>query len=155
MPWYKTLATYADKATVDQKNRLEDECNSNGSKFQNNDEIKDNIHFLKDDPDSKLLSLVIEKVVIVRVTNFVRSAYDPLSTSQTLKLTSLLERFISLYPTVNGQSRQVRELLEVVKEKLRTTILLYQEDWRFQRKQGDMQVMAVLSVHVQASKHTY
>ena len=122
MPWYKTLATYADKATVDQKNRLEDECSSDGSKFQNNDEIKDNIHFLKDDPDSKLLSLVIEKVVIVRVTNFVRSAYDPLSTSQTLKLTGLLERFISLYPTVNGQSRQVRELLEVVKEKLRTTI---------------------------------
>ena len=122
MSWYKTLATYADKATLDQKNRLEDECSSNGSKFQNNDEIKDNIHFLKDDPDSKLLSLVIEKVVIVRVTNFVRSAYDPLSTSQTLKLTGLLERFISLYPTVNGESRQLRELLEVVKEKLRTAI---------------------------------
>ena len=122
MPWYKTLATYADKATLDQKNRLEDESSNNGSNFQNNAEIKDNIHFLKDDPDSKLLSLVIEKVVIVRVTNFVRSAYDPLSTSQTLKLTGLLERFISLYPTVNGESRQLRELLEVVKEKLRTAI---------------------------------
>ena len=122
MPWYKTLATYSDKATLDQKNRLEDESSNNGSNFQNNAEIKDNIHFLKDDPDSKLLSLVIEKVVIVRVTNFVRSAYDPLSTSQTLKLTGLLERFISLYPTVNGESRQLRELLEVVKEKLRTAI---------------------------------
>ena len=122
MPWYKTLATYADKAKLDQKNRLEDECSNNGSNLQNNVEIKDNIHFLKDDPDSKLLSLVIEKVVIVRVMNFVRSAYDPLSTSQTLKLTGLLERFISLYPTVNGESRQLRELLEVVKEKLRTAI---------------------------------
>ena len=122
MAWYKTLATYADKATLDQKDRLEDEFSNNGSKIQNKDEIKDNIHFLKDDPDSKLLSLVIEKVVIVRVTNFVRSAYDPLSTSQTLKLTGLLERFISLYPTVNGESRQVRELLEIVKEKLRTAI---------------------------------
>ena len=48
MPWYKTLATYADKATLDQKNRLEDECSNNGSNFKNNDEIKDNIHFLKD-----------------------------------------------------------------------------------------------------------
>ena len=122
MPWYKTLVTYADKVTLDQKDRLEDEFSNNGSKIQNKDEIKDNIHLLRDDPDSKLLSLVIEKVVIARVTNFVRSAYDPLSTSQTLKLTGLLERFISLYPTVNGESRQVRELLEIVKEKLRTAI---------------------------------
>ena len=120
MPWYKTIATYADKM---RGHRSHDAYTSiNGMKCKDNTEQEDRINILKDDPDIKLLSLVIEKVVIVRVTNFVRSAYDPLSTSQTLKLTGLLERFISIYPTVNGESRQVRDLLEVVKEKLKTAI---------------------------------
>ena len=120
MPWYKTIATYADKIKFEDSNS-EDNTNSNGAQISE-DTDDDRIKMVKKDPDSKLLSLVIEKVVIVRVTNFVRSAYDPVSTSQTLKLTGLLERFISLYPTVNGESRQVRELLEVVKEKLKTAI---------------------------------
>ena len=120
MPWYKTIATYADKLKF-ADSHSEDNTNSNGAQISE-DTDEDRIKMLKNDPDSKLLSLVIEKVVIVRVTNFVRSAYDPVSTSQTLKLTGLLERFISLYPTVNGESRQVRELLEVVKEKLKTAI---------------------------------
>ena len=120
MPWYKTIATYADKMKFTHSHS-EDNTNSNGAQISE-DTDEDKIKMLKNDPDSKLLSLVIEKVVIVRVTNFVRSAYDPVSTSQTLKLTGLLERFISLYPTVNGESRQVRELLEVVKEKLKTAI---------------------------------
>jgi len=121
MPWYKTIATYADKVKLNHGNR-DTHISSNGMKHKESTEQKDRITILKDDPDAKLLSLVIEKVVVVRVTNFVRSAYDPLSTSQTLKLTGLLERFISIYPTVNGESRQVRELLEVVKEKLKTAI---------------------------------
>ena len=121
MPWYKTIATYADKMKLNH-GHCDAHTTINGITHMESTEKEDRITILNDDPDKKLLSLVIEKVVVVRVTNFVRSAYDPLSTSQTLKLTGLLERFISIYPTVNGESRQVRELLEVVKEKLKTAI---------------------------------
>ena len=125
MPWYKTIATYADKTKMDATNLpidISDPPNSNGVNSHKNDNQNEMINFLKSDPDSKLLSLVIEKVVVVRITNFVRSAYDPLSTTQTLKLTGLLERLIDIYPTVNGASRQVRDLLDVIKEKLKVAI---------------------------------
>ena len=125
MPWYKTIATYAENQKLDEIRspvNNSETSNSNGIKSQEDVKQQEKLKLLKSDPDSKLLSLVIEKVVIVRITNFVRSAYDPLSTTQTLKLTGLLERFIDIYPTVNGESRQVRELLEVVKEKLKSAI---------------------------------
>jgi len=125
MPWYKTVATYADKIKMDDIISPIDEfdtSNSNGVNIHEDNDHKDVLNFLKNDPDSKLLSLVIEKVVVVRITNFVRSAYDPLSTTQTLKLTGLLEKLIDIYPSINGASRQMRELLEVIKEKLKIAI---------------------------------
>ena len=125
MPWYKTIATYAENQKLNEISSpviISETSNSNGIKSQEDIKQEDKLKLLKSDPDNKLLSLVIEKVVVVRITNFVRSAYDPLSTTQTLKLTGLLERFFEIYPTVNGESRQVRELLEVVKEKLKNAI---------------------------------
>ena len=74
------------------------------------------------------LPLHVRQVYTLVLTNIdcvlfvVKIHFSNWCTSQTLKLTGLLERFISLYPTVNGESRQVRELLEVVKEKLKTAI---------------------------------
>ena len=125
MPWYKTIATYAEYQKLKDMSSpviKSEPSKSNGIKSQEDVKQENKLQLLKSDPDNKLLSLVIEKVVIVRITNFVRSAYDPLSTTQTLKLTGLLERFIDVYPTVNGESRQIRELLEVVKEKLKNAI---------------------------------
>ena len=125
MPWYKTIATYAEnrkRKESDSPVIICETSNGNGAKFHEDFNHEDRVKLLKKDPDNKLLSLVIEKVVVVRITNFVRSAYDSLSTSQTLKLTGLLERFIEIYPTVNGESRQIRDLLEVVKEKLKNAI---------------------------------
>ena len=119
MPWYKTIGMYASKKSIGVM-----ESGTNSSVESSNSPIQENrkLTELKNDPDLKLLSLVLEKVVIVRITNFVRSGYDPLSTTQTLKLTGLLERFIDIYPTINGESRQVRDLLEVIKERLKSAI---------------------------------
>lgn len=44
------------------------------------------------DPDRNLLMLMIEKVLLVKITAIVEASYDPLSTIQTLKLTGLLSR---------------------------------------------------------------
>jgi len=119
MPWYKTIGMYASKKSIGVM-----ESGTNSSVESSKSPIEENrkLTELKNDPDLKLLSLVLEKVVIVRITNFVRSGYDPLSTTQTLKLTGLLERFIDIYPTINGESRQVRDLLEVIKERLKSAI---------------------------------
>ena len=125
MPWYKTLAAYANTSRLcEPLNSQTKSVTANGNSLKRDGSLEDEDRkkILKSDPDHKLISLVIEKVVVVRITNFVKSAYDPLSTSQTLKLTGLLERFIERYPTLTGESRQVRELLGVVKEKLKTAI---------------------------------
>ena len=45
--------------------------------------------------------------------SFVKSAHDPLSSSQTAQLTSIVRSLISRYPTLTGDSKQVRELLQV------------------------------------------
>ena len=92
MPWYKTIATYAENQKLEEISstvNMSETSNNNGIKSQEDVKQEDKLRLLKIDPDNKLLSLVIEKVVVVRITNFVRSAYDPLSTTQTLKLTGL------------------------------------------------------------------
>lgn len=69
MEWYTSLASYS--LARDNKNDLAE---------------------LERDPDRKLLTLVIEKVLLVKISGLVGSAYDPMSTTQTLKLTGTLAR---------------------------------------------------------------
>jgi len=45
------------------------------------------------DPDRNLLMLMVEKVLLVKITGIVEASYDPLSSAQTLKLTGLLSRY--------------------------------------------------------------
>lgn len=96
MEWFTTLATFS---------------------MPDND--KDD---LVQDPDHRILSLVIEKVILVKITNIVRATYDPMSTSQTLKLTAMLNKLIDLYPTLTGESKQLRELLMAVKDRLKMSL---------------------------------
>ena len=69
MEWYTSLASYS--LSRDNKNDFAE---------------------LERDPDRKLLTLVIEKVLLVKISGLVGSAYDPMSTTQTLKLTGTLAR---------------------------------------------------------------
>ena len=69
MEWYTSLASYS--LSPDNKNDFAE---------------------LERDPDRKLLTLVIEKVLLVKISGLVGSAYDPMSTTQTLKLTGTLAR---------------------------------------------------------------
>ena len=104
MPWYRALALYGM------------------SDLTISDDGNDNDDLLSQDPDRRLLSMVIEKVVIVKITSFVKSAHDPLSTSQTQQLTGTINKLVAKYPTVTGDSKQVRELLQTVKDKLKAAI---------------------------------
>ena len=40
---------------------------------------------LASDPDRRLMSLIVEKVVLPKITAVVNCSYDPLSTTQTLR----------------------------------------------------------------------
>ena len=72
MEWYNALATFS----------LPDD---DGGGDESLDE-------LEKDADRKLLTLVVEKVLIVKMTAIVSATYDPMSTTQTLKLTGTLNR---------------------------------------------------------------
>ena len=103
MPWYRSLALYG----------------MSNLSMNDSDEAEAG---LAEDPDRRLLSMVIEKVVVVKVTGFVKSAHDPLSASQTTQLSATVASLVTKYPTVTGDSKQVRELLQTVRDKLKAAI---------------------------------
>ena len=72
--------------------------------------------------DNMFLSLVIEKVVLVKIINMVKAAYDPLSTSQTSRLKELLTKLRNTYPTLTGSSKQVKDFLTSVIDKFKAAI---------------------------------
>ena len=74
------------------------------------------------DKDNQFLTLVVEKVVMVKVENVVKAAYDPLSSSQTLRLTQLLIKLRNTYPSLTGSSKQVRNVLTSVIDKFKNSI---------------------------------
>jgi hypothetical protein len=70
MEWYNSLASFS----------LPD------------DDDDESLADLEKDADRKLLTLVVEKILIVKMTAIVSASYDPMSTTQTLKLTGTLNR---------------------------------------------------------------
>jgi len=72
--------------------------------------------------DNIFLSLVLEKVVLVKIISMVKTAYDPLSTSQTSRLKELIIKLRHTYPTLTGSSKQVKELLTSVIDKFKASI---------------------------------
>lgn len=52
----------------------------------------------------------------------IKAAYDPLSTTQTLRCVGLLSRFLADFPTLTGESKQVRELLKEVRDKVKASV---------------------------------
>jgi GC-rich sequence DNA-binding factor len=74
------------------------------------------------DQDRNLVSLLVEKVVLPKMTSVTAASYDPLSTTQTLRVTRLIEKFRAEYPTLAGGSKQVRELLTTVKDKIKACV---------------------------------
>eukprot|EP00095_Tigriopus_kingsejongensis_P004616 maker-scaffold559_size137194-snap-gene-0.25 protein:Tk04616 transcript:maker-scaffold559_size137194-snap-gene-0.25-mRNA-1 annotation:"pax3- and pax7-binding protein 1 isoform x1" len=97
MEWYRSLATFSYS---------QDESLSS----------------LTTDRDKKLLSLMVEKVVVPKLTSVIKVCYDPLSTTQTLRCVGILTRFLNDYPTLNGQSKLLRECLKEVQEKLKVAV---------------------------------
>ena len=63
--------------------------------------------------DFLIIPHVIEKTVIGKITNLTANCYDPLSTSQTIKLTKLVGELVNNYSTVNYKSSNTKVILEL------------------------------------------
>ncbi|KAL7291124.1 hypothetical protein TKK_0015251 [Trichogramma kaykai] len=77
---------------------------------------------LQADPDIRLVPSTIEKIVIPKLTTIVQKIWDPLSTTQTLRLIGLINRFMKDYPTLNKSSKQLTALFAIVMEKMEDAI---------------------------------
>lgn len=95
--WFKALATFSLKSS-------------------------ESMADLAKDPDRKLVALIVEKVVLPKVSAFTNAAYDPLSYNQSRNLTTFLKKCVEDFPTLKGNSKQVRELMIVIRDKLKTCI---------------------------------
>ncbi|KAI4483442.1 hypothetical protein M0802_013384 [Mischocyttarus mexicanus] len=95
--WYNTLLLYA----LDKK------------------ETEDS---LKRDPDVRLVPLTVEKVVIPKLTAIVDKIWDPMSTSQTLRLVGTVNRLIRDYPNLNDTSKPLESLFNSILEKVKSAV---------------------------------
>lgn len=77
---------------------------------------------LKIDPDVRLIPLTIEKVLIPKLTLIVEKMWDPMSTSQMLRLVGTVNRLIHDYPNLNAMSKQLQELFNVILEKIKSAV---------------------------------
>lgn len=77
---------------------------------------------LEVDPDRKLLSNCVEKVMLPKLIGLVRSGYDPVSSSQTLRLVAVVTRLASDYSTLTPTSKHFRELMTVVIENIKESL---------------------------------
>ncbi|CAI8017357.1 PAX3- and PAX7-binding protein 1 [Geodia barretti] len=71
------------------------------------------------DPDTRLLPELVDRVIVTKLTILVQSVWDPLSSGQTRKLTSLLRQLASDYPTVSSEHRNTQSLFSSVLSRLR------------------------------------
>ncbi|CAH0558279.1 unnamed protein product [Brassicogethes aeneus] len=97
LDWYRTMALYG---------LHDDETESTLSK----------------DPDINLLPTIIEKVIVPKLTVLVDRCWDPLSSSQTLRLVGIINRYIRKYPSLGPASKSLNNLFNAVMHKMKTSL---------------------------------
>nr|CAD7392034.1 unnamed protein product [Timema cristinae] len=95
--WYDTLLLY-------------------GLKESENEEL------LRQDPDLRLVPTIVEKVILPKLTQLVEAQWDPLSTSQSLRLVGLTNRLIQEYPTMLPSSKYLEKFLNSVIAKMKSCV---------------------------------
>ncbi|XP_026823974.1 PAX3- and PAX7-binding protein 1 isoform X2 [Ooceraea biroi] len=77
---------------------------------------------LKRDPDVRLVPSTIEKIVIPKLTSIIEKVWDPMSTSQTLRLVGTINRLIKEYPNLNDTSKQLETLFNAILDKIKAAV---------------------------------
>ncbi|CAH1102662.1 unnamed protein product [Psylliodes chrysocephalus] len=97
LEWYRTLALYG----------LHD------------DETEET---LAKDPDISMLPTIIEKIIVPKLTQLVDRCWDPLSSSQTLRLVGIISRYIRRFPTLGPASKSLHNLFSAILHKMKTAL---------------------------------
>ncbi|XP_078619014.1 PAX3- and PAX7-binding protein 1-like isoform X2 [Branchiostoma floridae x Branchiostoma japonicum] len=84
--------------------------------------FRETTQLTKDDPDVKLLPSIVEKVVLQKLTGLAEHVWDPMSTRQTQRLVTLVQRLVDDYPTVAGDNKATQALLRTVLSRMRKTL---------------------------------
>ncbi|XP_066586865.1 PAX3- and PAX7-binding protein 1 isoform X2 [Prorops nasuta] len=84
--------------------------------------VKETEESLKLDPDVRLVPSTMEKVVIPRLTSIVEKIWDPMSTSQTLRLVGIINRLIGEYPNLNDKSKNLETLFNTILDKIKSAV---------------------------------
>ncbi|XP_027545876.1 GC-rich sequence DNA-binding factor 2 isoform X2 [Neopelma chrysocephalum] len=84
MPWFRAIEEFSDAENVSESKR-------------------------DDDHDQEVLPKVIEKTILPKITAFVKSVWDPLSTSQTKNLVQLCNNIFGKKVLSKNESSQARE----------------------------------------------
>ncbi|XP_058057791.1 intron Large complex component GCFC2 isoform X1 [Anopheles bellator] len=77
---------------------------------------------LADDPDVRLLPVIVEKIFLPKLTALVEQYWDPLSTTQTLRLVRLLKRLVRDYPSLRITCKPLRALFQAIFDKLKQSV---------------------------------
>ncbi|EDV91346.1 PAX3- and PAX7-binding protein 1 isoform X1 [Drosophila grimshawi] len=76
---------------------------------------------LKQDPDFNLVPSLMEKIVLPKVNALVTECWDPLSTTQTLRLVGFINRLGREFP-LNSSNKQLKKLFESILERMRLAL---------------------------------
>ena len=110
MAWYKSIERISDKLRIDNSSLNLHQPVSNKEESLNGNTVRN------------LLSEVIEKILVVRITKIIRVAYDATSTTQSLNLVRLLDSLIETQSTTDRDSLFLKDLFQALKEKFRNAI---------------------------------
>ncbi|XP_030565677.1 PAX3- and PAX7-binding protein 1 isoform X1 [Drosophila novamexicana] len=76
---------------------------------------------LKQDPDVNLVPSLIEKIVLPKLNSLVAECWDPLSTTQTLRLVGFINRLGREFP-LSSSNKQLKKLFESILERMRLAL---------------------------------
>ncbi|KAG2456475.1 PAXB1 protein, partial [Polypterus senegalus] len=77
----------------------------------------------KGDVDVHLLPSIAERVIIPKLAVLIDEVWDPMSTSQSARLVSFVQKLINGYPSVlNGENKSTQELLKTIVMRTRRTL---------------------------------
>lgn len=97
MEWYETLMKYG---------------------YKSNETETD----LADDPDIRLVPTVVERVILPKITECIQKAWDPCSSTQTLRLVNLIRRLIRDYPSLKPTSKYMKTMFTAIFDKMRLSL---------------------------------
>lgn len=71
------------------------------------------------DEDLELIPRLVDLVVIPKLTGILQHAWDPLSSTQTTRVVSLIRQLAEDYPTVSAESKATQKLFSVVLQRIK------------------------------------